>query len=123
MLNSYKELIVWQKSFKLVKNIYKITENFPKSEIYGLTSQMRRSSVSIPSNIAEGFVRKHRKEFSQFISIAFGSGAELETQLLLSKELKFITDKEFKELDCLLQEVMKMLNSLKSKLTNLVANC
>ncbi|MBU4348559.1 four helix bundle protein [Patescibacteria group bacterium] len=122
MLNSYKELIVWQKSFKLIKKIYKVTENFPKSEIYGLSSQMRRASISIPSNIAEGFVRKHKKEFSQFVSIAFGSGAELETQLLLSKELKFITDEEFNEIDCLLQEVMKMLNSLKSKLTNLVAN-
>jgi len=116
MLNSYKELIVWQKSFELVKKIYKTTENFPKSEIYGLTSQIRRASISIPSNIAEGFVRKHKKEFSQFISISFGSGAELETQILLSKELKFITDKEFDELNCLLQEIMKMLNSLKSKL-------
>ncbi|MEK7462940.1 MAG: four helix bundle protein [Patescibacteria group bacterium] len=122
MLNSYKELIVWQKSFELTKKIYKITDNFPKSEIYGLMSQMRRAAVSIPSNIAEGFVRKHKKEFSQFISIAFGSGAELETQLLLSKELEYITDKDFFELNCLLEEVMKMLNSLKSKLTNLVAN-
>ena len=122
MLNSYKELIVWQKSFELVKKIYKITDNFPKSEIYGLSSQMRRASISIPSNIAEGFVRKHKKEFSQFVSIAFGSGAELETQILLSKELKFITDKDFNEIDGLLQEIMKMLNSLKSKLINLVAN-
>ncbi|MHB9019579.1 MAG: four helix bundle protein, partial [Minisyncoccota bacterium] len=97
------------------------TENFPKSEIYGLTSQMKRSVISIPSNIVEGFARKHKKEFSQFISIAFGSGAELETQILLSKELKFITNKEFDEVDCLLQEIMKMLNSLKSKLNNLVA--
>lgn len=116
MLNSYKELIVWRKSFELAKKIYKSTENFPKSEIYGLTSQIRRASVSIPSNIAEGFVRKHRKEFSQFISIAFGSGAELETQLLLSKELKFITNQQFNELNYLLEEVMKMLNSFKSKL-------
>ena len=77
---------------------------------------MRRAVVSIPSNIAEGFVRKHAKEFSQFISIAFGSGAELETQLLLSKELKFIAEKEFNEIDSLLLEVMKMLNSLLSKL-------
>jgi four helix bundle protein len=122
MLKSYKELIVWQKSFELVKKIYKITDNFPKSEVYGLTSQIRRASISIPSNIAEGFVRNHKKEYSQFISIAFGSGAELETQILLSKELKFITDKEFYELDSLLLEIMKMLNSLKSKLTNLVAN-
>src|SRR3989344_5300615 len=112
MINSYKELIVWQKSFDLVKKIYKLTDNFPKSETYGLISQMRRAVISIPSNIAEGFVRKHTKEFSQFISIAFGSGAELETQLLLSKELKFIAEKEFSEVDSLLLEVMKMLNSL-----------
>src|SRR3989338_11190441 len=116
MINSYKDLIVWQKSFQLVKKIYKVTEKFPHSEIYGLTSQMRRASISMPSNIAEGFVRKHTKEFSQFISIAFGSGAELETQLLLSKELKFMTEKEFNEVDSLLLEVMKMLNSLLSKL-------
>lgn len=116
MISSYKELIVWQKSFDLAKKVYRITESFPKSEVYGLTSQMRRAVVSIPSNIAEGFVRKHTKEFSQFISIAFGSGAELETQLLLSKELKFITEKEFSEVDSLLSEIMKMLNSLLSKL-------
>lgn len=79
MINSYKDLIVWQKSFDLVRQIYQLTDNFPKMEIYGLTSQMRRAAISIPSNIAEGFVRKHTKEFSQFVSIAFGSGAELET--------------------------------------------
>ena len=65
MLKSYKELIVWQKSFELVKKIYKITDNFPKSEVYGLTSQIRRASISIPSNIAEGFVRNHKKEYSR----------------------------------------------------------
>lgn len=95
MINSYKDLIVWQKSFELVIEIYKLTNLFPKSEIYGLVSQMRRCVVSIPSNIAEGFIRKHRKEYAQFISIAFGSGAELETQLLLSKELKFVSEEEF----------------------------
>lgn len=116
MINSYKELIVWQKSFDLVKKIYKLTDNFPKSEIYGLTSQMRRAAISIPSNIAEGFVRKHTKEFSQFISIAFGSGAELETQLLLAKDLNFVSEGEFKNLDNLLSEIMKMLNSLLAKL-------
>ncbi len=116
MISSYKQLIVWQKSFSLAKRVYELTNKFPKSEIYGLTSQMRRAVASIPSNIAEGFVRKHTKEFSQFTSIAFGSGAELETQLLLAKELNFIADKEFKEIESLLGEVMKMLNSLISKL-------
>ncbi|MEK9170342.1 MAG: four helix bundle protein [Patescibacteria group bacterium] len=116
MINSYKDLIVWQKSFDLVRQIYQLTDNFPKMEIYGLTSQMRRAAISIPSNIAEGFVRKHTKEFSQFVSIAFGSGAELETQLLLAKDLKFIEEKEFNKLNHLLQEIMKMLNSLLYKL-------
>jgi len=116
MINSYKDLIVWQKSFDFVKKIYNLTDKFPKSEIYGLTSQMRRAAVSIPSNIAEGFVRKHTKEFSQFVSIAFGSGAELETQLLLAKELNFISERDFSESDSLLQEIMKMSNSLLSKL-------
>lgn len=116
MINSYQDLIVWQKSFDLAKKIYKVTNFFPKSEIYGLTSQMRRASISIPSNIAEGFVRKSKNEFSHFISIAFGSGAESETQLLLSKDLKFITSKDFNELNDLLKEIMKMLNSLLNKL-------
>ena len=116
MINSYKELIVWQKSFKLVKQLYEITKAFPKAEIYGIISQIRRAAVSIPSNIAEGFVRKSKKEFSQFVAIAFGSGAELETQLLLAKELGFITEQEFVATNSLLQEVMKMLNSLLSKL-------
>ena len=116
MLNSYKELIVWQKSFKLVKNIYKITENFPKSEIYGLTSQMRRSSVSIPSNIAEGFVRKHRKEFSQFISIAFGSGAELETQLELAYRIGYLEEKDFHQFTSELSIIGKKLNTLIGRL-------
>ena len=116
MINSYKDLIVWQKSFDLVRQIYQLTDNFPKMEIYGLTSQMRRAAISIPFNIAEGFVRKHTKEFSQFVSIAFGSGAELETQLLLAKDLKFIEEKEFNKLNHLLQEIMKMLNSLLYKL-------
>lgn len=120
MLNTYRELIVWQKSFELARPIYEVTGNFPKSEIYGITSQMRRASISIPSNIAEGFARKHKKEFSQFVSVAFGFGAELETQLLLSKELRFITEGKFNELNDLLREIMKMLNALRSKLINLV---
>ena len=101
---------------ELAKEIYILTEKFPKSEIFGICSQMRRASVSIPSNIAEGFVRKHRKEFSQFISIAFGSGAELETQILLAKSLNFTEIKYFERCDLLLSEIMKMLNKLNSNL-------
>ncbi len=118
MLNSYKELIVWQKAFKLCIKVFRITSNFPKSELYGLVSQMRRCSVSIPSNIAEGYTRGYRQEYLQFLRTAFASGAELETQLLLAKELNLITLEEFKDVNRLLTEVMKMLNVLISKLNH-----
>jgi len=117
-MKSYKELIVWQKSFELTKEIYKITVNFPREELYGLVSQMRRATLSIPSNIAEGFSRSYTKEFVQFLKIAFGSGAELETQLLLAKELKFLRNEEYNSLDQTLQEIMKMLNKMISTLKN-----
>ncbi|HEY4508087.1 MAG TPA: four helix bundle protein [Candidatus Paceibacterota bacterium] len=104
---SYKELIVWQKSIQLVKAVYTITAQMPKSELYGLVSQMCRAAVSIPSNIAEGYKRKSRLEFLQFLSIAEGSAAELETQLIISKEL-------YPQIECyiaeqLLEEVQKIL--------------
>jgi len=117
-MNSYKDLIVWKKSIELVIEIYKITDKLPKSEIYGLTSQMRRSAVSIPSNIAEGYARKNRKEYAQFIRISFGSGAELETQIIISKNLKLIDMKNFEKADKLLDEIMRMLNKF---ITSLVA--
>lgn len=100
----------------LVKEIYFLTKKFPKSEIFGLTSQMRRAVISIPSNLAEGFNRRFRKEFSQFVAIAFGSAAELETQLLLSKSLGYIIDDEANKCSTLLEEVLKMLNKLISSL-------
>lgn len=118
MLNSYKELIVWKKSFELSKRIYLTTNKFPKAEIYGLVSQMRRCAVSIPSNIAEGYTRAHRQEYVQFLRTAFASGAELETQLLLAKELQFINLQVYNDLDNLLTEIMKMLNKLISNLTH-----
>ena len=115
-MNSYKELVVWQKSIDLVEEIYNLTNDFPKVEIYGITNQMRRASVSIPSNISEGFARKHRQEYLQFLRIAFGSGAELETQLIISKRLGFI--KNTKKADELLSEVMRMLNRLIASVCN-----
>lgn len=104
---TFKDLIVWQKAKQLAVVIYKLTENFPKSEQYGLTNQMRRSTISISSNIAESYHRFHEKEKQQFLSIAFGSGSELESQLEVAKEL-------FPQLDYLiaeelLVEVMKIL--------------
>ncbi len=100
------------KNIDLCEIVYKITENFPKNEVYGLTSQIRRCSVSIPSNIAEGQKRFSKKEFAQFLRIAYASGAELETQLIIARRLNFIEDKEYEESNELLQEIMKMLNKL-----------
>jgi four helix bundle protein len=104
---SFKDLIVWQKSYKLVLEIYKITTDFPKFEVYGLSQQMRRASVSIPSNIAEGYGRKHNAEYRQFLSIAYGSLLELETQFLLAIDLKYIGRNQI--IENLLSEVGKML--------------
>jgi four helix bundle protein len=115
-IQSYKELIVWQKSFRLSVLVYQITKEFPKEELYGLVSQIRRCAVSIPSNIAEGYTRHGKLEYIHFLQIAFASGAELETQLLIARELNYINKKSFVEINNLLQEVLKMLNSLIRKL-------
>ena len=104
---SFKELIVWQKSIALVKTVYASTDQFPKSEMYGLTSQMRRAAVSIPSNIAEGYTRKSRLEFLQFLSIAEASAAELETQVILARDL--YPEIDHKPAEQLLEEVQKIL--------------
>ena len=111
-LKSYKELIVWQKSIALVKEIYLLTDDFPKSERYGLTSQLRRAVVSIPSNIAEGYARKSNKEYSHALAIAYGSGLELETQIVISKELGFGKEDAYLRVDQLLDEVLRMLNRM-----------
>ena len=86
-IKNFQDLRIWQKGIEVVKEIYILTKKFPKEELYGLTSQMRRSAVSIPSNIAEGFRRYHNKEYKQFLYIAMGSCAELETQIIISYEL------------------------------------
>lgn len=104
---SFKNLIVWQKSFELVKQVYKTTSHFPDSEKFGLTQQMRRAAVSIPSNIAEGYGRKFQLEYKRFLSIAYASLLELETQYLLSMELYLL--EENKHFSSLLGEVSKML--------------
>ncbi|MEK7162955.1 MAG: four helix bundle protein [Patescibacteria group bacterium] len=114
MLNSYKELIVWQKSIDLVEEVYILTGNFPKDETYGLAIQERRAAVSIPSNIAEGQRRKDLPEYLQFLRIADASSAELETQIIISKKL--YPDLDYSKVDVLLEEVQKMLNVLIRKL-------
>jgi len=111
----YHSLIVWKKSFELSLAVYRITKHFPETERYGLVSQMRRSAVSVPSNIAEGYARGLKTYFHQFLQIAHGSSAELETQLLISKELGYIKKEEYETTEALLQEVMKMLHAILSK--------
>lgn len=99
---------------ELAQLVYSATASFPKSEMYGLASQIQRAAVAIPSNIAEGFSRKHPKEFKHFLSIAYGSAAELETQLILSESLKLVKEETFHQLISLLTEIRKMLNKLMS---------
>lgn len=114
MTRSYRDLIVWQKSIELVIEIYRITAKFPKSELFGIVMQMRRAVVSTPSNIAEGYGRKSWKEKDQFYLISFGSGCELETQIIIAKRLQFVKDEEFVKADGLLDEVLRMLNKMTS---------
>lgn len=111
-IQSYKDLIVWQKAILLVKEIFNLTKSFPKEEIYGLTSQMRRSSVSIPSNIAEGSGRSFLNEWKQFYTIAYGSTLELETQLIISKELNFAKAEDLQKSFELIEEISKMLKTI-----------
>jgi four helix bundle protein len=110
----YKDLEVWKKSIELVKEVYKITENFPQSEQFGLTSQIKRAVISIPSNIAEGSARYSNKETSRFIDIAIGSIAETDTQLIIAKELDYIT--ETKKVDDMLKQVNALLFGFKKHL-------
>lgn len=100
----------------LVEEVFVLTNSFPKSEIYGIISQMRRAVISIPSNIAEGYGRKSAKEYSQFYSIAYGSALELETQLIIAKKLGFADAERFEKAENLLEEVLKMLNVMTSKM-------
>jgi len=106
-VKSFKDLVVWQKAYKLALELYQKTKVFPKEELYGLKQQMRRAAVSIPSNIAEGYGRKHKAEYHHFLSIAYGSLLELDTQCLLSHDLGYI---EYNELTKgLIREVGAML--------------
>jgi len=114
----YKDLLVWQKGMNLDKLVYKLTMRFPAEERYGLTSQLRRAAVSVPSNIAEGQARRGTNEFLQFLSIAEGSLAELETQLLLSVELNFTQQAEMEPALKEIDELQKMLVALKRKLSS-----
>lgn len=119
MLKNYEELKVWQKSYQLCLDVYKATKSFPKEEKYGLTSQMRRAAVSVPSNIAEGYGRKTTPEYIQALYMAYGSNCELATQIQLSHDLGYIKTEHINGLQGSVSEVERMLkaliNSLKEK--------
>ena len=115
-MNSYKDLVVWPKAIDLSIDIYSLTKDFPKEEMYGLVSQIRRSAVSIPSNIAEGQARKYHQQFSHFLSIAQGSLAELETQIIISMRLGYVTGDQ-KDLFDTMHSIGKMITRLKQNLT------
>ena len=111
-IRNFKDLKIWQRGIELVKLVYTITNSFPSDEKYGIISQMRRSAVSVPSNIAEGFMRRHNKEYRQFLYIALGSLAELETQIIISKELNFITTDHYTGTLSAIDELNKMTTGL-----------
>ncbi len=118
-IKNFQDLRIWQIGIEVVKDIYIVTKKFPREELYGLTSQMRRSAVSIPSNIAEGFRRYHNKEYKQFLYIALGSCAELETQIIIANELDYINETNKTELiekiKYICRMTVKLINKLQSK--------
>jgi len=115
-IKNYKDLDIWKRSIKLVEDIYRITKTFPKEELYGLTSQMRRAAVSIPSNIAEGFTRFHNKEYKQFLYIALGSCSELSTQIIIASRLKYFDNNKIEQLLNEIDEICRMTMNLIKKI-------
>ena len=115
-MKSYQELIVWQRSFALVNTLYPLTERFPKSQQFSLVQQIQRAAVSIPSNIAEGYNRQSRKEYLQFLYIALGSLAELETQIMIAHAQHYVTPHQAKELLDETTQIGRMLRTLIKKL-------
>jgi len=117
-MKDFKELHVWQKSHLLTLAVYKTTKSFPRDELYGLISQIRRSAVSVPSNISEGCGRLSDKELAHFLVIANGSASELAYQLLLSKDLEYISESDYNQFDQDLTQIRKMLNAFIKKLNS-----
>ena len=113
---SYQDLVVWQIAIGFVKDIYQMTAQFPASEIYGLTNQIRRAAISIPSNIAEGQGRNSSKEFRQFLAISLGSLAEIETQLIIAKEIGYLSETILPDLLKTTDRIRKMVRSLSNSL-------
>lgn len=117
-MNNYKDLKVWQKSVDFAVRIYEITKEFPKEEIYGLTSQLKRSAVSVPSNIAEGSGRNTKNDFKNFLGISYGSSCELDTQLIIANRINFLNDSTLSALQKDLTEIQKMNWALRNSLAN-----
>ncbi len=115
-IKTYRDLNIWNTGIELVKDIYKLTARFPKQEMYGIVSQMRRSAISIPSNVAEAFKRYHNKEYRQFLYVTLGSCAELETQVTMAKGLKYIQEDKEATLLEKLDHIGRMITSLLKKL-------
>jgi len=113
----FKQLTVWQKAYELTLSAYKASRAFPKSEIYGLASQLQRAAASVPANIAEGYERNHRKEYVQFLHIAKGSLGEIETYLLLSRDLGYLSQDAYQDIDEKRQVTSKLLKGLIKSLT------
>ena len=118
MVQSYRDLVAWNKAMELVTEIYRVTQNFPKEELFGLMSQLRRAAVSIPSNIAEGKGRLSKGEFRQFLGNARGSLAEVETQILIAQNLSYLDEPEINRLLAMVEEVGKVLNGVLSAVKN-----
>jgi four helix bundle protein len=117
-IKSYRDLKIWQKGIQLVKVVCVLTRKFPKSETFGLASQMQRSAVSIPSNIAEGHARQHTGEYRQFLYVALGSAAELDTQMVIASELGYITKEELSRVEIDIVEIRRMIYALISHLSH-----
>jgi four helix bundle protein len=115
-MKDFRDLLVWQKSHSLTLGIYKVTSGFPKSELYGLTSQMRRAAASIPANIAEGCGKQSDADFGRYIEIAMGSASELDHHLILAYDLGFLVEDDYQQLNGQTQEVKRMLIGFIKKL-------
>ena len=112
MGKSYRDLKVWKKGIQLVKKVYTITKKYPQDELYGLTAQVRKAAISIPSNIAEGQARQSVKDFQRFLNISKGSSAEVDTQMVISKELEYISKEELDDIYGDILEILRMLQGL-----------
>jgi four helix bundle protein len=115
-MKTHKDLMAWQKGIHLVTDVYKTTTNFPKEEIYGITNQIRRAAISVPSNVAEGAARSSKKEFCHFLYVSLGSTSELETQFIIAENLKFLKKEDSVNLQDQLTEIRKTILGLISYL-------